>query len=206
MVYIYILELQENKFYVGKTNNPTFRLEQHFNESGALFTKIFKPLKLLELIPNCDDYDEDKYTLKYMSKYGIENVRGGSFCQLKLSSEHRNTINRMLAGTENKCYKCGGLDHFVKDCKNLEESKILKIAKLELFRYSDFVLLYFETGKDFSTPTVDVWKILQRSLFDTKIGRINFYKYFSKYYDIQTINKIHCYIGLRPNMKGQKFL
>ena len=34
MVYIYILQLQQNKYYVGKTVNPNFRLEQHFNSNG----------------------------------------------------------------------------------------------------------------------------------------------------------------------------
>ena len=76
MVYIYILKLQENKYYVGKTNNPSFRIENHLNGDGSSWTTIYKPLKLVEMIPNCDDYDEDKYTQKYMDKYGIDNVRG----------------------------------------------------------------------------------------------------------------------------------
>ncbi len=66
MLYIYILELEQNKFYVGKTNNPNFRLQDHFNSNGSVWTKKYKPIKLLELIPNSDDYDEDKYTRIYM--------------------------------------------------------------------------------------------------------------------------------------------
>ena len=38
MVFIYILELENNKYYVGKTTNPNFRLEQHFNNSGSHWT------------------------------------------------------------------------------------------------------------------------------------------------------------------------
>ena len=82
---IYILELKNNKYYIGKTNNPTFRLEQHFNSnlrSGSAWTKKYPPIKVIEIIPNCDNFDEDKYTLKYITMYVVNNVRGGSFCQI----------------------------------------------------------------------------------------------------------------------------
>jgi predicted GIY-YIG superfamily endonuclease len=78
MVYIYVLKLQSNKYYIGKTNNPQFRLSAHFDANGSEWTKLYTPVNLVELITNCDDYDEDKYTRIYMDKYGIDNnVRGG---------------------------------------------------------------------------------------------------------------------------------
>ena len=66
MVFIYTLKLEQGKYYVGKTNNPEFRIENHFNSNGSEWTKKYKPLKILEIIPNCDDYDEDKFTRQYM--------------------------------------------------------------------------------------------------------------------------------------------
>jgi hypothetical protein len=92
MLYIYVLELTKYNYYVGKTTNHDFRLESHFDANGSAWTKKFKPLKVIELIDGCDSFDEDKYTLKYMEKYGINNVRGGSFCEIKLSEENTNTI------------------------------------------------------------------------------------------------------------------
>ena len=82
MVNIYILQLEDNspgtytpckgyKYYIGKTTQPDIRLESHFNSNGSSWTKKYKPIKVLEIIPNCDEFDEDKYTLKYMEKYGI---------------------------------------------------------------------------------------------------------------------------------------
>ena len=68
MVYIYVLKLEKGKYYVGKTNNPYFRLESHFNSNGSAWTQKYKPIKILKIIDNCDDYDEDKYTRKYMDK------------------------------------------------------------------------------------------------------------------------------------------
>ena len=51
-----------------KTNNPQFRVKNHFNSKGSQWTRIYKPIKVLELKPNCDDYDEDKITMQYMNK------------------------------------------------------------------------------------------------------------------------------------------
>jgi len=93
MVFIYILQLEKGKYYIGKTNNPQFRLESHFNSNGSEWTKIYKPLKVLEINPNCDNYDEDKYTRIYMDKYGINNVRGGSFVSVKLSKSQKDILH-----------------------------------------------------------------------------------------------------------------
>jgi hypothetical protein len=117
MVYIYILELENNKYYVGKTTNPGFRLEQHFNNSGSQWTKKYKPIKILEILSNCDDYDEDKYTKMYMDKFGINNVRGGSYVQIKLNKVTITSLEKMNRGTTDKCFLCGKKGHFVKDCK-----------------------------------------------------------------------------------------
>ena len=116
MVYIYTLQLEQGKYYVGKTNNPQFRLESHFNSNGSEWTKIYKPIRLMELKPNCDDYDEDKITKQYMDKYGIQNVRGGSFVSVNLSNDTINVLNTMNKGTNNKCFKCGEIGHFIKNC------------------------------------------------------------------------------------------
>jgi predicted GIY-YIG superfamily endonuclease len=121
MVFIYILLLELNKYYIGKTNYPDIRLDYHFNLDGSEWTKIYKPIKVYEVISNCDSYDEDKYTLKYMEKEGINNVRGGSFSQIELSDEQIKLINQMIKGATDKCFNCGESGHFIKDCI---ESKI----------------------------------------------------------------------------------
>lgn len=123
MVYIYALILEHGKYYIGKTNNPRFRFETHFNSNGSEWTKLHKPLNIVEVIPDCDDYDEDKYTIQYMNKYGINNVRGGSFATITLAPQTINIINQMCHGANNRCFACGIVGHFAKNCKNVKKDK-----------------------------------------------------------------------------------
>ena len=96
MIYIYILRLQNNKYYVGKTKYPNFRLEQHFNSTASTWTTKYKPIEVVDIIKG-DAFDEDKYTKIYMAKYGILNVRGGSYCTVELT---RDIIEATIIGTE----------------------------------------------------------------------------------------------------------
>jgi hypothetical protein len=123
MVFIYTLKLQKNKYYIGKTDNPKFRLDAHFNSYGSAWTNLYKPIKLLELIPNCDNYDEDKYTIKYMAKYGIINVRGGSFVSIDLDNSTIEHLTHMINASNDKCYICGKKGHFAKDCDEMDFSE-----------------------------------------------------------------------------------
>jgi len=119
MVSIYVLKLRNNKYYIGKTNNPDFRIDLHFQANGSVWTKLHQPIEVIEVIKNCDDYDEDKYTLKYMAEYGIENVRGGSFVQINLSVGEIKVINQMINGSKDYCFKCGQAGHFANKCQNV---------------------------------------------------------------------------------------
>jgi hypothetical protein len=148
MVYIYVLKLIKGKYYVGKTSNPRFRLDNHFNKNGSEWTRLYKPINIHQIISDCDDYDEDKYTIKTMEKYGINNVRGGSFCQTKLSSENKKSLERMINGSSNSCYKCGEKGHFANRCsyESEEEDSSDSEEELEEGLYNDKgnTILYYE--------------------------------------------------------------
>ena len=72
MVFIYALKLANNKYYIGKTEDPQFRLETHFSQNGgSAWTKKHKPFQIHEIIPNQSDYDEQRVTQEYMNKYFV---------------------------------------------------------------------------------------------------------------------------------------
>jgi hypothetical protein len=152
MVSIYVLELENNKFYIGKTNEPNFRLEQHFNGYGSSWTKKYKPIKILQIISNCDNFDEDKYTLKFMSEHGINNVRGGSFCEINLPEDNKKTIGRMLNGSTDKCYICGMKGHFANKCifDQYDFCSFFEHENLQFFN-CDICNIGFDSIKSFET-------------------------------------------------------
>ena len=96
MCTIYILKLEGDKYYVGKSRSLDIRLEDHFNGSGSKWTQLYKPIEVIETHENCSDFDEDKYTIMTMEKYGINNVRGGSFSTIELSNEDKKLIHKMI--------------------------------------------------------------------------------------------------------------
>lgn len=96
MVHIYVLKLENDKYYVGKSNNLDKRIDIHTNNYESLWTTKYKPLSVIETISGCDendDYDEDIITIKYMCTYGVDNVRGGSFITIDLPESTKRMID-----------------------------------------------------------------------------------------------------------------
>jgi len=78
--YVYVLKLENGKFYIGKTKEYPKRILKHFGDilgNTTLWTSMYKALDLLELLPvgENSNLERDK-TLEYMRVYGWQNVRG----------------------------------------------------------------------------------------------------------------------------------
>lgn len=118
MMTIYILKLEQNKYYVGRTVRPTEeRLKEHMSGHGSTWTKLYKPLELVREFKTNSPFDESKTVYELMDKYGMDNVRGGSYVMEVLSEDDRIHINRELCGAKDKCFKCEGVGHFASQCK-----------------------------------------------------------------------------------------
>lgn len=86
---VYVLALENDKIYVGITYSFNIRIAQHLAGTGAKWTKLHKPLKVIEIIhTGITSKTENETTLKYKAIYGDDNVRGGSYCQSKNSDPH----------------------------------------------------------------------------------------------------------------------
>lgn len=117
MELLYVLKLEGEKYYVGKTDNLNQRYLAHVSGSGASWTRTHKPVSIHEVRPVKDAYDESNATKEYMKKYGIDNVRGGPYCELSISDDVKFILLRELRGAEDSCYKCGSTDHFAQTCR-----------------------------------------------------------------------------------------
>lgn len=113
---IYILQLKHNKYYIGNISNTKQQQNNYFLKSSNKWTQKYKPIKVLSLIKTYSVFDEDRYTLEYMSKYGINNVRGGSFCKIRLEHNEIKSIKKQLKDFDNICFDCGEKGHFSYNC------------------------------------------------------------------------------------------
>ena len=115
---VYVLELEGGKYYVGKTTNVERRFQQHLSgSSSSTWTRMFRPIKIINVIHECDGLDEDRITVKYMIKHGIHNVRGGPYISSKLSFEEVTHIHRRIRMAMDLCLICGSNEHFANKCR-----------------------------------------------------------------------------------------
>ena len=103
-MYIYILELENNKYYVGRTINPKRRLQEHIDGRGSSWTKLHQYVKTLAIFEESCIYDEYLYTMKCIKRYGIKNVRGNIYTTV-IVPEHIEKVHENVAlGGEDMCY------------------------------------------------------------------------------------------------------
>ena len=114
---IYVLKLQQGKFYVGRTNKPIReRFEEHQDGVGSAWTRKYPPLRVLYEMSTSDRFRENTETLKCMDRYGIENVRGGRYSQMSLSAADIDSITQEIRHSTDRCLRCGRKGHFQNSC------------------------------------------------------------------------------------------
>lgn len=105
--YVYVWELEEGKYYVGYSENLSSRLENHTTGDGAVWTKKYKPVSIVEIVRGNKDVERAK-TLEYMKLKGFENVRGAGWCKVEYSSVPP-AVQEYISGSKQKTEMAGTL-------------------------------------------------------------------------------------------------
>ena len=125
MVCIYVLQLTQRKYYVGKTWDINSN-----NITSCEWTNLYTPVKLIKVVHNCEHLDEDIWTLRYMRIHGIENVRGGCYSDVKITDSMYLTLLELIFGKpiitskvipENNTY-----EHIIKSKKTYKSDILYK--------------------------------------------------------------------------------
>jgi predicted GIY-YIG superfamily endonuclease len=113
---LYVLQLENDKWYVGKTHDIAKRFKEHQSGKGSAWTTMNKPVRIVESRPLKDTYDETNTTKELMKKYGIDNVRGGAHVQVVMPEHVEKTLKMEIRGDSGACFKCGLGGHFAVEC------------------------------------------------------------------------------------------
>ncbi len=116
--HVYVLRLLGGRYYVGHSTNLGARLASHFGGRGSSWTKKYAPQAVAERIEGGTTEMEETVTLRYMGKYGIDKVRGGSFCTTALTAAQKGVLSTMVAHQSGACLRCGRSTHWASICTN----------------------------------------------------------------------------------------
>jgi predicted GIY-YIG superfamily endonuclease len=116
---IYAIECEKGHYYIGKTYRQlNIRITEHFNGKGSSWTNKWKPIRLVETFYANDTDDEDILTKRYMRKYGIDKVRGGTYTELNLPTYKIKTLKNEICTANDLCFDCNQPGHQAKNCPN----------------------------------------------------------------------------------------
>jgi predicted GIY-YIG superfamily endonuclease len=122
--YIYVLKLIEERYYIGRSQNILQRIDQHFNGGGSVYTKKYKPLKIVEIVEEKTNEDERNKTIEYAEKYTWEKVRGYVWCRVDYKNPWK--LNNIVMERKKIYHE---IDEKVKQLYCIENQDILDIGK-----------------------------------------------------------------------------
>lgn len=183
--YIYVLKLVEDRYYVGRTINIFRRTQEHFTGVGSIYTRKYKPLKVVEVEEEITTDDERKMTFKYVEKYGWGKVRGSYWCSLEIKRwPNLKSYEKMKSQRDKTLLETANLEKNIKNMYVDENKNIIEI------------------GESLSiTPGTVASRLVKLKLIEEKQQAIG----YSEYKDSELYKQI-CTQPPRPPKKENKLL
>jgi predicted GIY-YIG superfamily endonuclease len=144
--YIYVLELVDNRYYVGRTGNILKRIEEHFTGCGAIYTIKYKPIKVIEIIEELTKKDERNKTLEIMTKYGWEKVRGAGWCSLEIKKPNNNLKSKNIINKD------------IKNENDVELEKLYNVEQKDIMEIS----IILKKSPCWVAKRLEIFKIIER--------------------------------------------
>ena len=117
---VYVLKLEDGKYYVGSSEYIESRVQAHFVGHGSAWTKMHKPVERITLLTSPMTHLESWERLEFLNRvlcHGIENVRGWAYSSTFLSVDELYNLLQDIAEAKNLCRRCYRDTHFICNCK-----------------------------------------------------------------------------------------
>tara|TARA_B100001540_G_scaffold40265_1_gene35691 strand:+ start:2785 stop:3990 length:1206 start_codon:yes stop_codon:yes gene_type:complete len=126
---VYVLKLDNGKYYVGQTEGSVRdRIQEHrsrgfrcayFVKKNTTSSSPMTYLRPKSYIPDDLGRWEEEETLHAMLTFKFDNVRGYVWSQPEHTLDDYKMLKKSLGGRLNCCYECGFKGHQVKKCPNV---------------------------------------------------------------------------------------
>ena len=123
---VYSLELNNGKYYVGKSEDMEPRIGKHENGHGSAWTKLHGVIgEIPTITPHMEDLEswERCETIAMGLKYGIENVRGHLWTRVTLPRSDIISFETQVCERMDFCRKCGRGCHMIGSCRSSTKAK-----------------------------------------------------------------------------------
>ena len=136
---VYVLQLRNGGYYVGKSENIDARVQQHTSGLGSAWCRhkggVVKevPTVFAGTLQDTASWEMNE-TVTQMLLHGYANVRGWEFCNCgTLTSGELDTIKNVIMGQTDVCRKCGNSGHFAHACNssNVKAKWLLDLENLK---------------------------------------------------------------------------